>query len=100
MLTIRDIATGAELDVPTGNAKLRQQYADAASVQRAAIANSIRRAGADHLQLRTDRDWLLDLASFVSGRRDRIDAQSRAAAHGSGDVGSTSGAGPIAGVTR
>lgn len=100
MLTIRDIATGAELDVPTGNAKLRQQYADAASVQRAAIANSIRRAGADHLQLRTDRDWLLDLASFVSGRRDRIDAQSRAAAHGSGDVGSAAGAGPIAGVTR
>ncbi|CAB4324306.1 MAG: DUF58 domain-containing protein [Actinobacteria bacterium] len=99
MLTVRDVATGAELDIPTGNAKLRQQYADAAAAQRAAIANNIRRAGADHLQLRTDRDWLLDLASFVSGRRDRIDAQSRAAAHGSGDVGAVS-TGPTAGVPR
>ena len=99
MLTVRDIATGGEIDIPTGNARLRQDYAVAAARQRATIADSIRRAGADHLQQRTDRDWLLDLASFVSGRRDRIDAQSRAAAHGSGDVGAV-GAGPTAGVIR
>ncbi len=99
MLTVRDVATGGELDIPTGNAQLRQQYADAAAAQRATIAASIRRAGADHLQLRTDRDWLLDLAAFVSGRRDRIDAQSRAAAHRSGDAGPT-GTAPSAGVPR
>lgn len=100
MLTVRDVATGAELDVATGNAELREQYAQAAARQRAAIAAGIRRAGADHLQLRTDRDWLLDLASFVSGRRDRIDAQSRAASHGTGDVDSLRGARLTTGVPR
>jgi uncharacterized protein (DUF58 family) len=100
MLTLRDVATGAELDIATGNAKLRQQYAQAAALQRSTIAAGLRRAGADHLQLRTDRDWLLDLASFVSGRRDRIDAQSRAASHGTGDVDSLRGARLTTGVTR
>jgi uncharacterized protein (DUF58 family) len=100
MLTVRDVATGDELDIATGNPKLRQHYADAAARQRATIATGIRRAGADHLQLRTDRDWLLDLASFVSGRRDRIDAQSRAASHGTGDVDSLPGIRLDQGVLR
>jgi len=100
MLTVRDVATGKQLDVATGNTKLRSDYAHAAAAQRAGIAAGIRRAGADHLQLRTDRDWLLDLALFVSGRRDRIDSQSRAASHGSGDVGSISGARLTTGVPR
>jgi uncharacterized protein (DUF58 family) len=100
MLTVRDVATGNQLDVATGNTKLRSDYAQAAAAQRAGIAEGIRRAGADHLQLRTDRDWLLDLALFVSGRRDRIDSQSRAASHGSGDVGSLPGARLTTGVPR
>lgn len=81
MLTIRDVATGTELDVPTGNERLRNDYARAAALQRATIAAGIGGAGADHLQLRTDRDWLLDLAAFVSGRRDHVDARTRVAAH-------------------
>lgn len=100
MLTMRDVATGAELDIATGSPRLRAQYAQVAAAQRATIASGIRTAGADHLQLRTDRDWLLDLASFVSGRRDRIDAQSRAASHGSGDVGALRGVRSSAGVPR
>ena len=39
--------------------------------QRAAIAAASARAGADHLQLRTDRDWLLDLVRYVARRRMR-----------------------------
>ncbi len=31
--------------------------------------HELRRAGADHLQLRTDRDWVLDVARFVDRRR-------------------------------
>ena len=31
----------------------------------------LRQAGVDHLQLRTDRDWLLDLVRFVVARRER-----------------------------
>ena len=39
-----------------------------------AIGRDIRGAGADHLVLRTDHDWLLDLVRFVSWRRERVDA--------------------------
>ena len=80
-VNLTDPETGAELEVRTDDRRLRQRYAEAAQAQRLTIATRIRAAGADHLQLRTDRDWLLDLARFVSRRRDRIDSLSRAAAH-------------------
>lgn len=92
MLVLHDTVTGREIEVPTGNAKFRERYATAAAEQRDAIARRIRTTGSDHLVLRTDRDWLLDLARFVSRRRDRIDSLSRTAAHGSGDVGAVAGA--------
>ncbi len=93
MLVLHDAETGAEIEVPTGDDAFRERYAAAAIEQREAIASRIRSAGADHLVLRTDRDWLLDLARFVSRRRDRVDALSRSAAHGSGPtVGSIAGA--------
>ena len=56
-------------EVQTSNAKVRERYAAAAAAQRAAIAEAIRGAGADHLLLRTDRDWLLDIVRFVAQRR-------------------------------
>ena len=37
--------------------------------QRRAIAAGIRRAGAAHLRLRTDSDWLLDIVRFVAAAR-------------------------------
>jgi uncharacterized protein (DUF58 family) len=91
-LHLQDPETGAQLEVRTQDAGLRARYAEAAAAQRAQIATTIRRAGADHLQLRTDQDWLLELARFVSRRRDRIDALSRAAAHRSGVVDAPPGA--------
>ena len=100
MLVLHDTVTGREIEVPTGNEKFRERYAAAAADQRDAIARRIRTTGADHLVLRTDRDWLLDLARFVSGRRDRIDSLSRSAAHGSGNVGAISGAPRTSGATR
>ena len=36
---------------------------------RGAIAAGLRRAGAGHLQLRTDRDWLMDVVRYVADRR-------------------------------
>jgi uncharacterized protein (DUF58 family) len=100
MLVLRDAESGAEMEVPTGDRRFRQRYEAAAREQRDAIAARLRASGADHLQLRTDRDWLLDLARFVSGRRDRIDALSRSAAHGSGPVDAIAGAGTVAGGIR
>jgi uncharacterized protein (DUF58 family) len=70
-LTLVDPETGDALEVQTSDAKLRRRYAEAAAAQRAAIASTLRGAGADHLVLRTDRDWLLDLVRFVDGRRRR-----------------------------
>jgi uncharacterized protein (DUF58 family) len=55
--------------VPTGNAEFRARFAAGAAAQRAQIAAGLRRAGAAHLQLRTDRDWLMDVVRFVAERR-------------------------------
>ena len=71
MLDLVDPETGARIEVQTSDERLRQRYAEAAAAQRAAIARSLRDAGADHLVLRTDRDWLLDIVSFVARRRRR-----------------------------
>ncbi len=69
-----DPATGATREVNTDDRGLRERYAEAAGRQHAAIASAIRGAAADHLTLRTDRDWLLDLARHVSRRRHRAEA--------------------------
>lgn len=73
-----DPETGDLLEVATGDAGVRRRFAEAAAAQRDRIARTIRRTSADHLVLRTDRDWLVDLARFVSWRRERIDALVRA----------------------
>jgi uncharacterized protein (DUF58 family) len=70
-LTLVDPETGRRLEVPSGSRRLRERFAAAAAAQRSAIAGGIRRSGAAHLALSTDRDWLLDVARFVAGRRRR-----------------------------
>lgn len=74
VIDIIDPETGRRLEVPTNNRRIRERYAAAAAAQRAAIARSIRNAGADHLVLRTDSDWLGDLVRFVHLRRRRAAA--------------------------
>ncbi len=69
LVTFADPETGRHLEVQTSDASLRRRYAAAADTQRAAIATSLRHAGAAHLQLRTDRDWLSDVVKFVIARR-------------------------------
>jgi uncharacterized protein (DUF58 family) len=64
-----DPETGRLHEVHTGDPGLRIRYASAAAGQRAAIASAIRGAGAAHLRLRTDRDWLLDIVRFVAAQR-------------------------------
>ena len=71
LLSMVDPETGAYLEVQTSDAGLRRRFAEAAAEQRKTIASSLRVAGADHLQLRTDRDWLRDLVTFVDQRRRR-----------------------------
>jgi uncharacterized protein (DUF58 family) len=64
-----DPETGAMHEVQTGDPRLRERYAAGAAAQRAAIASALRGAGAAHLRLRTDSDWLLDIVRFVAAQR-------------------------------
>jgi uncharacterized protein (DUF58 family) len=75
LLTVVDPASGRTREVPTASRKLRARYEAAAAEQRAATAAAIRASGADHLVLRTDRDWLLDVVRFVVDRRARVHAR-------------------------
>lgn len=69
VLTLVDPESGMVHEVQTADARLRRRYAEAAGAQRAAIAAALRGAGAAHLRLRTDSDWLLDIVRFVAGQR-------------------------------
>ncbi len=69
VLALVDPETGGRLEVATSDRRLRARYAEAAAALRAAVAAALRAAPADHLQLRTDRDWLGDVVRFVQRRR-------------------------------
>ena len=74
-LALVDPETGRLREVNTRSAKLRLRYTAAAREQRDANARAVRSAGADHLVLRTDSDWLLDIVRFVVLRRKRMEAR-------------------------
>lgn len=69
VLRLVDPESGRELEVHTGSRRLRERYAAAAAARRAQHAASVRGAGAGHVVLRTDRDWLRDLATHLARRR-------------------------------
>ena len=74
LLALVDPETGRRLEVQTSSAKLRARFAEAAARQRDEHRRVLRSVGADHLVLRTDRDWLADLVGFVGHRRRRRSA--------------------------
>ncbi|MBR8743077.1 DUF58 domain-containing protein [Nocardiopsis sp. MG754419] len=67
-VTLRDPSTGRVRDVRVTRA-VRERYREAAGAQRAAIRATLRGCGVHHLVLRTDRDWVLDIARFVIEQR-------------------------------
>lgn len=69
LLTLVDPESGRQVEVQTARRQLREAYALAAAAQRAQVASGLRHAGAGHLQLRTDRDWVADMVKFVVARR-------------------------------
>jgi uncharacterized protein (DUF58 family) len=69
VLTLADPETGVLHEVQTADPALRARYAEAAGNQRGEIARALRAAGAAHLRLRTDTDWLLDIVRFVAAQR-------------------------------
>jgi uncharacterized protein (DUF58 family) len=65
VLTLVDPETGRRREVSTASARLRERYAAAAAEQRGAIEAALRGAGAAHLRLRTDGDWVRDIVRHV-----------------------------------
>jgi uncharacterized protein (DUF58 family) len=70
MLTLVDSETGRRIDVQSNSAGLRKRYADAAQARQDSIRHDLVATGAKHLALSTDRDWVLDIANFVTRRRE------------------------------
>jgi uncharacterized protein (DUF58 family) len=69
ILTLVDPETGQRREVSTGSRRLRERYAAAAAAQREQVRQALRRAGAAHLPLRTDRDWVADIVRHVYAQR-------------------------------
>ncbi len=68
-LSLTDPETGDRLRVDTRDARLRARFAAAAAEERQAVARTLVRAGATHVVLSTDTDWLRVLASSLQRRR-------------------------------
>ncbi|GAA3765166.1 DUF58 domain-containing protein [Salinactinospora qingdaonensis] len=68
LTTMTDPETGHTREVHL-SASLRRRYAHAARAQRDSVRAALRRSGVPHLLLRTDRDWIVDIARFVIEQR-------------------------------
>jgi len=66
---LTDPETGDRLRVDTRDQRLRERFAGAAADERAAVADTLTRAGAVHVVLSTESDWLRSLASGLQRRR-------------------------------
>jgi uncharacterized protein (DUF58 family) len=60
-----DPETRRQIVVNTSRRKMRERFKAAAAAEREEVARALRRAGADHLVLSTDGDWLRDLAAHL-----------------------------------
>jgi uncharacterized protein (DUF58 family) len=69
LITLVDPETGRSREVCTSDRRLRERYAAAAAVQRDQVRAALRRSGATHLALRTDRDWSVDIVRHVHAQR-------------------------------
>lgn len=57
-LALVDPETGDLLEIDTSRARVRERFAAAAAEERATVATGLRRAGADHVVLSTQGDWM------------------------------------------
>ena len=71
VLALVDPETGRSRVVDTSRAGLRAAFAHAATTQRATVSAAIARAGADHLVVSTDADWLGEALAFFARRTRR-----------------------------
>ncbi len=67
-VVMTDPETGATREIMLTK-KVRAAYAEAAAAQRTRTRDAIRGCGVPHLILRTDRDWIADVARFALQQR-------------------------------
>jgi uncharacterized protein (DUF58 family) len=86
-----DVGTVVLADPESGNTRevtttptLRRRFAAEAAAHRDRVAYAIRAAGAGHLRLRTDRDWIADVVRFVVARKRGWSGQGTAPLAGGG----------------
>lgn len=67
-IVLADPETGRQREVHASTL-LRKEFAAAAQEHRRRVAAALRRAGAGHVVLRTDSDWIADMVRFVVARK-------------------------------
>ena len=70
-LRLVDTETGRQLRVDTSDRRLRERFAAAAAGERRALSSTLAGAGARHVTLSTQGDWLRPLAAFLRAERRR-----------------------------
>jgi uncharacterized protein (DUF58 family) len=64
-LWLVDPETGRQVHVDTRRRRVRDRFAEAAAAERAEVATTLRRTGADHVVLSTAGDWLRTFAGHL-----------------------------------
>ncbi len=72
LIPVVDPESGRRRLVDTSKAAVRERYGELAERRRRDLAATLGSCGADHLTIRTDRDWVLDFVQFVANRRTRL----------------------------
>jgi uncharacterized protein (DUF58 family) len=84
-VVLADPESGRSQEVTT-TPTLRRRFAAEAAAHRDRVAAALRGAGAGHLRLRTDRDWIADVVRFVVARKRGWSGQGTTAVTGSGTL--------------
>lgn len=71
LLEIQDAENGATVRIDTGSSTVRQTYQRLARERNKRLGNLFKSKGVDHIELFTDRDYVLDLVKFFRKRRGR-----------------------------
>ncbi len=71
LLDLEDAETGQTVTVDTGSRRARRAYAAAAAEWEAHLAQTLRRAGVDRIELSTGGDWTRNLITFFRARERR-----------------------------
>jgi uncharacterized protein (DUF58 family) len=74
VVLVEDAETGEQLEVDTGDARLRERFATAARERDAAVAKGFSRAGVDAVTLDTGDDLVRAIVRMATQRRRRLHA--------------------------